>query len=182
MHRIKQASVVLISISLFLTFGCTAKRNIVVDAPLTSKLSNYQIMKIEPFYYDSSVEIEDQGKADTLKKMFQERVKYNIYNLTLFEKVVDKEPVQLTDKVILLKGRITYMKRLTKTARIMLGAMAGRAGVAVNIHLVDAVTGDTLGEADIEGKSSGGTIFAGGTEQAFEEAAEQIAEFIKNNY
>ena len=182
MHRIKQAIAVLVSFSLFLILGCTAKRNIVVDVPLTSKLSNYTIMKIEPFDYDTSVEIEDQEKAHTLRKMFQDRVKYNIYNLSLFEKVVDTEPVQLTDKVILLKGKITYMKRLTKAARIMLGAMAGRAGVAVNIHLVDAVTGNTLGEADIEGKSSGGTIFAGGTDQAFEEAAQQIAEFIKNNY
>lgn len=182
MNKRKKAIILCMSVAFIFSIGCTAKRHMTVNVPLQSMLSNYQIMQIEPFYYDPGVEIDDQGKADVLKRMFQERVKYNIYTLNLFEKVVDKEPVQTTGLVVRLKGRITYIKRLTKTARIMLGAMAGRAGVAVHIQLEDGISGAILGEADIEGKSSGGTIFAGGTEQAFEEAASQIAEFIKNNY
>ena len=182
MLNVKHAVVLSVSMSLLFISGCSATRHISVNAPLKSTLSKYQIMKIEPFFYDSTVEIMDQAKADALKQMFQERVKYNIYTLNLFAKVVDKEPIQETERVVLLKGRITYMKRLTKTARIMLGAMAGRAGVAVHVQLEDGLSGESLGEADIEGKSSGGTIFAGGTEQAFEEAANQIAEFVKNNY
>ena len=60
--------------------------------------------------------------------------------------------------------------------------MAGRAGVAVDIQLVDPLTGNILGEANIQGTSSGGSVFAGGTEEAFENASQQIAEFVKNNY
>lgn len=149
---------------------------------MESKLSLYNVLKIEPFIYDSSVDIDDQVKADQLKDMFQDRVKYNIYNLSLFERVVKNEPAKTGDRAVILKGRITYMKRLTKVARIMLGAMAGRAGVAVDIQIVDATTGDLLEEANIQGTSSGGTVFAGGIEEAFENAAQQVADFIKKNY
>jgi len=164
-------------------FGCVAKKELTtIKKPIESKLSSYNVFKMEPFIYDSSVEIDDQMKADQLKGMFQERVKYGIYNLSLFERVIENEPVKSSDRVVMLKCRITYMKRLTKTARIMLGAMAGRAGVAVDIQLVDATTKNILGDANIQGTSSGGSIFAGGTEEAFENAAKQITDFIKNNY
>ena len=147
-----------------------------------SKLSSYNVFKIEPFIYDSSVEIDDQMKADQLKSMFQERVKYDIYNLSLFERVIENEAIETSDQVVILKGQITYMKRVTKATRIMFGAMAGRAGVAVDIQLLDASTKNILGEANVQGTSTGGSIFAGGTEEAFENAAQQITDFIKNNY
>ena len=174
---------VFILTAVFLLFGCVAQKKITsVKKPIESKLSSYNVLKMEPFIYDSSVEIDDQVKADQLKDMFQKRVKYDIYNLSLFERVIENEPVKPSDRAVILKGRILYMKRLTKTARFMLGAMAGRAGVAVDIQLVDATTKNVLGEANIQGTSSGGSIFAGGTEEAFENAAKQIADFIKNNY
>jgi hypothetical protein len=183
MHYHNKFYFVFILTAIFMLFGCVAKKELTtVKKPIESKLSSYNVFKMEPFIYDSSVEIDDQMKADQLKDMFQERVKYDIYNLSLFERVIENEPVKKSDRVVMLKGRITYMKRLTKTARIMLGAMAGRAGVAVDIQLVDPTTKNVLGEANIQGTSSGGSIFAGGTEEAFENAAQQIAEFIKNNY
>jgi Domain of unknown function (DUF4410) len=174
---------VFILTAIFMLFGCVAKTQLTtIKKPIESKLSSYNVFKIEPFIYDSSVEIDDQMKADQLKGMFQERVKYNIYNLSLFERVIENDPVKTGDRVVMLKGRITYMKRVTKTTRIMFGAMAGRAGVGVDIQLVDATTKTILGEANIQGTSSGGSVFAGGTEEAFENAAQQITDFIKNNY
>ena len=168
---------------IFLTTGCAGQKALTtVTKPMTQKLSQYNCLKIDPFVYDASVEIDDPVKADQLKNMLQSRTKFKIYNLSLFEQVLDVESPKTADRVVVLKGRITYMKRLTKAARAMLGAMAGRAGVAINIQLEDPATGSVLGKADIQGTSSGGSVFAGGTEEAFENAAQQIAEFVKNNY
>lgn len=168
---------------MFLLCACAGQKALTtVKRPVTQKLSAYHTLKIDPFVYDASVAIDDPVKADQLKQMLQSRTKFKVYNLTLFDKVLDTEPVAAVDGVVVLKGRITYMKRLTKAARVMLGAMAGRAGVAMDIQLVDPSTGSVLGEAAIQGTSSGGSVFAGGTEEAFENAAQQIAEFVKNNY
>ena len=132
MYHLNKFHSVFILTCIFLLFGCAAQKKIAVKKPMESKLSLYNVLKMEPFIYDSSVKIDDRAKADQLKDMFQDRVKYNIYNLSLFERVVKNEPARTGDRAVILKGRITYMKRLTKAARIMLGAMAGRAGVAVD--------------------------------------------------
>lgn len=182
MYRLNKLCVTLILVSLFFMFGCAAKKITTVSMPVRTKLSNYNVLKIEQFYYDSAVEIKSQEKADKLRDMFQERVKYDIYNLNLFEKVGSIESFKDTDRILSLKGKITYMKRVTKAARLMLGAMAGRARVDVDIQLLDSQTGDILGEASIKGTSTGGTIFAGRTEEAFHNASKQVAEFIKNSY
>lgn len=183
MNDLRKCRLVWLVAVIFLLAACAGQKALTtVKRPVTQKLSAYHTLRIEPFVYDASVEIDDPVKADQLKQMLQSRTKFKIYNLTLFDKVLDTEPAGTDDDVVVLKGRITYMKRLTKTARIMLGAMAGRAGVSMDIQLVDPATGSVLGEAAIQGTSSGGSVFAGGTEEAFENAAQQIAEFVKNNY
>lgn len=182
MYRSKRLWLALIVLGAFSMFGCAAKKITIVTMPVKTRLSNYSTLKIEPFYYSSAVEIKSQEKADKLRDMFQERVKYDIYGLSLFEKVVDTEASDDTDHIVLLKGKITYMKRVTRFTRLMVGAMAGRSRVDVDIQLIDYQTGDILGEAVIKGTSTGGSAFAGGTEEAFQNASQQVAEFIKNSY
>ena len=60
--------------------------------------------------------------------------------------------------------------------------MAGYSGVAVTVQMVDPATESVLGEADIQGISSGGSIFAGTTEEAFGNTTQQIADFVKIHY
>lgn len=73
---------------------------------------------------------------------------------------------------------ITGIKRVTQSERALIGAFAGRAWVRVRVRLNALPSGELLGEADFEGFSSGGTIFAGTTRQAIDEASTKIAEFI----
>ncbi len=172
----------------FFTFGCAAKRIITVTKPLTTKLSNYNCVKIDQFTYEQSFkeakinDEDDQMKADILRDMLQERVRYHIYTLSLFKDVVKTECPDDADKIVVLKGEITYMKRVTTATRIFAGAMAGRARADVDVNLVDFQTGDVIGAASIKGTSRGGAVFYGGTEEAFENAAQIIADFIKNSY
>ena len=172
----------------FFTLGCAAKKITTVTKPVTTKLSNYDCVKIDQFTYEQSFKDEkikdedDRMKADTLRDMLLERVRYHIYALSLFKDVVSTEPPADARKTVVLKGEITYMKRVTKAARILVGAMAGRARVDVDVRLVDFQTGDEVGAASIKGTSTGGWVGAGRTEQAFENAAQVIADFIKNSY
>ena len=174
--------------SLTMSFGCAAKRVCTVSIPCTTKLSNYDCIKIDQFTYEQSFkeakieDADDQMKADILRDMLQERVRYHIYALSLFKDVVKTECPADANKIVVLKGEITYMKRVTKAARILVGAMAGRARADVDIHLVDYQTNDVVGAASIKGTSTGGTVWAGGTEEAFENAAQITADFIKNSY
>jgi hypothetical protein len=182
MYRSRKVVIISIVVALFIFSGCAAKKITTVTVPVKTKLSGYHVMKIEPFIYDSCVEITNPEAAEKLRAMFQERVKYDIYKLSLFEKVVTDEPINDGNTIVLMKGRITYMKRVTRFTRIMAGAMAGRSRVDVVIQLADATTGELLGEADIKGTSKGGSIFAGGTEEAFENAAQLVAQFVQNHY
>jgi len=175
-------------VAVLFTFGCAAKRITTVTKPLTTKLSNYDCLQIEQFTYEQSFrekkiqDADDEMKANTLREMFQKRVRDHIFLLDLFEEVVETECPYGVDNIVLLKGEITYMKRVTKAARILAGAMAGRSRVDVDIHLLDHQTDDVVGAASIKGTSTGGWVGAGGTEEAFENAAQLIADFIKNNY
>ena len=178
--KISLAWVVLV---IFLIGGCAGQKALTtVKKPMTQKLSMYNVLKIDPFVYDASVKIDDPVKADELKNKLQAETKFKIYNLSLFEKVVDTEPVQAGDREVMLKGRITFMKRVTEATRIMFGAMAGRSGVAITVQMVDPATQSVLGEADIQGTSSGGSVFAGTTEEAFGNTTQQIADFVKKHY
>ena len=160
--------------------------------PCRTKLSNYDCLLIRQFTYSQDFrekkirDEEDEWKANKLREMCQERVQYHIYTLSLFEDVVDAECPDDAYNIVVLQGEITYMKRVTKATRFWTGAMGGRARVDVDIQLVDLQTGDVVGAASVKGTSKGVDFWLGvrgaPTEEAFENAAQIIAEFIKNSY
>ena len=80
-----------------------------------------------------------------------------------------------------LKADIVEMRKVSTGKRMMLGGLAGRGSVKVNAELLDGRNGTKLGAFTSEGKTSGGTVFAGTTEQALQRAAEQIAGFVTQN-
>lgn len=177
-----------IVVAVFFTFGCAAKRITTVTKPPTAKLANYDCLQIEQFTYAQPFRekkiknADDEMKANKLRDMFQKRVLDHILLLDLFKEVVETNCPYGVGNTVMLKGEITYMKRVTKATRCLTGAMGGRARVDVDVNLVDYQTGDEIGAASIKGTSTGGSVFAGGTEGAFENAAQLIADFIKNSY
>ena len=76
-------------------------------------------------------------------------------------------------RTLLLKATITKVKRVGGTKRFMLGVGAGRANISAQVNLSDARTGKELGSYTITGES-GGSAFAGGTDDAVKKAAEQV--------
>ena len=76
---------------------------------------------------------------------------------------------------------IVGVKRVSESARMMVGAMAGRAGINTEVKLYDVQSGDCIASFDAYGRSSGGTAFAGTTGQAIEQVADQICNFLQKN-
>ena len=66
--------------------------------------------------------------------------------------------------------------------RAMLGAFAGQSRMLVNVALIEQKSGDGIAKFMVEGKSSGGTIFTGTTEQTIGRATEQIVEFVQAGF
>jgi hypothetical protein len=73
---------------------------------------------------------------------------------------------------------IVDINRVTGGQRAMVGAFAGRGWIRLRVYLYDGATDEQIGDASIEGFSSGGTVFAGTTSDAMDEAAEKVVEFV----
>ncbi|MCS7215237.1 MAG: hypothetical protein RMI30_07120 [Thermodesulfovibrio sp.] len=78
----------------------------------------------------------------------------------------------------LLKINIEELVRVSKSDRFWLGALAGRAKIAGKVTLVENFSGRSIGSFYIESTSSGGTIFAGTTEDAINKFADDIVKYL----
>jgi hypothetical protein len=89
---------------------------------------------------------------------------------------------QVTDPPaeVQLNATIAELSRVGSGTRLLLGALAGQASVKVDVEVKDSA-GAVLARFTATGKSSGGTIFAGGTDQALEEAATEIVTFFASS-
>ncbi len=81
---------------------------------------------------------------------------------------------------LVLTATLTDVYKVPRAARLIGGALAGQASVDADVVLRDA-HGAEVSRFHVTGKSSGGTIFAGTTDQALARAAEQVVAFIEQN-
>ena len=66
--------------------------------------------------------------------------------------------------------------------RIMWGAMAGQARTRALVEVRNRKTNEVLGAAEVEGLSSGGSVFAGTTSQAVDRVADEVVKVIVQNW
>jgi len=171
-----------------MSFGCAAQRVSTVTQPCTKKLSSYDCLQINQFDFSEDFKkaklsgSEYEKKYYIMRDGFQTRVQHQIYSLNLFDDVIIAKCPDDAESIIMLNGDITYMKRVSRADRIAAGALAGKARVDIEVDLVDFQSGEVVGEASFQGTSSGGSMFAGTTEQALENTSQLIADFIKNSY
>jgi len=163
-----------ISILILILFGgCASTGTIRVTTPMTVKLSTYKTMFLDfssqvPGSSEETVQLETM----TIVKL-QEK--------GLFDKLIAGSSSPDAQADLRLNAKIVRLKRVTSEARMWVGGMAGRAGIDVEVELFDLKESKTIGTFMAQGRSSGGTVFAGTTPQAVERAVEQIVEFIQKN-
>jgi len=157
----------LLSICLFFIYSCASTSSIQPTGNTFSKgiLDNYKTIKFEV----STVLSDRQDEVKELQQKIIEKIK---------EKGLESKLSENPDLKVLIK--ITDVKGVSTAGRLMFGALAGRATVQAQVELIDTNKGK-IGELQAEGKSSGGTIFAGTTSQALEKLADQIVEYIAKN-
>ncbi len=153
--------------------GCASRGAIKETTPMTLKLSTYKTMllNISSQVPGTSEEIA-QLETVTITKLREKG---------LFGKVIPGSSSPDAPADLRLNAKIIQLKRVSPGARVMVGAMAGRAGIDVEGELFDLKESKNIGTFVAQGRSSGGTAFAGTTPQAVERAAEQIVEFIQKN-
>jgi hypothetical protein len=140
---------------------------------MTLKLSTYKAMLLNVSSQVSGTSGEIvQLEASTIAKLREKG---------LFDKVISGSSSPDARADLRVNAKIIQLKRVSPGARVMVGAMAGRAGVDVEVELYDLKENKSIGTFTVQGRSSGGTAFAGTTPQAVERAAEQIVEFIQKN-
>jgi len=158
---------------LFLLGGCASKGAVTATTPMTLKLSTYKTM----LFNTSSQVVASSEEIVQLESMTIAKLREK----GLFDKVISGSSSPDAQADLRLNAKIIQLKRVSSGARVMVGAMAGRAGIDVEVELFDLKESKSIGTFIAQGRSSGGTVFAGTTPQAVERAAEQIVEFIQKN-
>ena len=158
-------------LALLLLGGC-ATGAIYPITPITVRLSNYNTMLVKvspefPYATQEAIQLESMIITKLTKEM-------------LFKNIIAGSSSN-TSAELHLSVKVIRVKKVSRSERLVLGAMIGRAGIFVDVELTDLKTGRKIGAFTATGKSSGGTIFAGTTKQAVEYAAKKIVEFVQLN-
>lgn len=96
----------------------------------------------------------------------------------LLSKNVFKSVTATDQSDYLLKVNVVDVKEVSQGARIMLGALAGKAGITAQVDVLDRRNGTVTGSMVAKGQSSGGTVFAGTTQEAIDQTATQIVDYL----
>lgn len=155
-----------IAVVLFISglLGCASTSSVKSTVSPTISLDSFKTLSVSVQTKVEDSEKEAQNFKEILISELKKKNKWEI---------VDSNPQNQLE----LSATITDLKKVGGGARLLLGALAGQASVDVDVVLKDS-KGNVISQFSVNGKSSGGTIFAGGTDQAFEKASEQIVAFM----
>lgn len=169
-----RAYYMVVVLSMILLIGCASTGAIHATMLVTAKLSNYKTM-----LFNVSSQVPESGEAILqLESMTVAKLREK----GLFEKVITGSASPDASVDLRLNAKIVELSKVSSGSRVIFGALSGRAGTVVDVELIDMKTGKSIGAFKAEGKSSGGTAFAGTTSQSIERAVEQIVEFIQKNW
>lgn len=94
------------------------------------------------------------------------------------KKIIDTGKLTCNDNGDLqMTATVENFRRVGGAARLLIGAFAGKAEVAMDVVVVDPKTG-LAKHFKAVGQSGGATIASGGTGTAMENAAEQVANYV----
>ncbi|GAB5045730.1 DUF4410 domain-containing protein [Thermodesulfovibrio sp. TK110] len=157
----------LIILIVFFIAGCAGQTTIKPEAEFKIKNIKTASVTVNTLLPDCEKEIIQ------IEKNLTEKLK----EANIFSRILEKE--QSADLII--KVDIEELAKVSKSDRFWYGAMAGRGKVAGRITLIEGFSGKILGSFYVESLTSGGTIFAGTTEQAIDNFIEKIISFIQEN-
>jgi hypothetical protein len=158
-----------LGIGFLLTLGCASTNAIenlrASDAPLP------------PFDTIVVETASDVSGTDKERNLLQFTIVSGLTQSGKFGQVEVEAPADTTPHLT-VTARIKDLYGVSDLARLLVGAFAGRASIAVDVDVRDRPDGDPIETFTAIGKSSGGWTGAGGTDQAVQRAGERIVNQI----
>ncbi|MFH1061492.1 MAG: DUF4410 domain-containing protein [Candidatus Omnitrophota bacterium] len=155
-----------------LSAGCSTANSLLnVDYSGISQLTNTGNLEI--------VVICKSPKANKEKLKIENAVVKNLQNLGLFKNVYGTREGSNFTSDLRLEVTVTAIKPVSKSARFLIGAMAGQGKIEATIDLFDLVANKQVVWAKVAGTTSTGSALAGTTEEAINKLAEAIAKIFQ---
>ncbi|UCG61057.1 MAG: DUF4410 domain-containing protein [Candidatus Zixiibacteriota bacterium] len=153
--------------------GCAGGSSITALHPMERAIAPNSTL-----YFSAQSVIAEDVQAEMVK--LEAEVSSKLLEAAVFKAVYLGACTDSCENTLNIHGVITDIHKVTGEQRFFAGAFAGKARLNVDLIICDAVSGDTLGVYEVEGKS-GGTGLAGGTGTAIDRAATQIAELLQGH-
>lgn len=164
--------VVAIGFLFFLLSACASRGVMINTTPTEVSLAEYRSLWVS-VSSETANEDEMSMLADEVVRMLKSK--------SIFEQVSGSgdsaAPLDLH-----LQLYIVDVMRVSMQDRAFAGALPGKAKILIDGELIDTATQQKIGNFRVEGKSSGGSVFAGDTGQAILRASEMIVEYISRNH
>lgn len=160
-------------IVVFVVAGCAATGSVVVSKQPSVSLSTFRCLEVAV--------TSDYSGSEELTTLVEGLVIGKLRKKNLFEEVISGRSISKEKVDLQLKVSFADIKRVSGESRAWLGALAGRASLVTYVELINASSKELLASANIEGKSSGGSVFAGTTHQAAGKLADTIVDFVCKN-
>lgn len=163
--------ILLSSLAIAFTVGCGGGYKVSESKALEAKLGVFRSAQLEA----SSGDAETHEAVEPFKtKLFGELTSRGVF--TNYSTGLDAGDSEIRLSVVL-----TGLKTVSATERAMFGGMAGKARLTAAVTLTHLKTNQELGAFTITGKSSGGSVAAGGTSEAIDMTAIGVAEFLEKH-
>ncbi len=152
--------------------SCASKGVMINTTPSEVKLSSYKSLWVS---------VSSEAASEQEMEMLADMVVRKLRQSNTFEQLSgpgeNQEPLDLQLKLV-----VVDIRRVSLNDRAMAGALPGKAKILVDGELIDTASGNSIGSFRVEGKSSGGSVFAGDTTQAIVRVSEMIVAYILDNY
>lgn len=152
--------------------GCSnASSSLKVDYSGIEQLSNTGNLEI--------VVICKASKAKKEKLNIEKAVLSEMQKLGMFKSVYAADSAGNYTSDLRMEITVTAIKRVSASARFLVGAMAGQGKVEANIDLFDLTVKKQILWAKVSGATSTGSAFAGTTQEAINQLAEAIGKIFQ---
>jgi len=173
MHRKRRLLLLTVVIVMgFCLMSCAASNESIVKTPIATSLSIYKNIMVSVTHATANP-IDDEERDMLVKEICK-----GLELTGKFQQVNFSDPSGQKIGELLVEAEVIKINRVSRAARVLVGGMAGQASLELQIKLVDQKENKVIGETSVTGKSSGGTIFAGTTEDAIKEAAKGVVAFV----
>ena len=171
---------VLLVAVMFTLAGCGGGREVstapaLTGVPTMTSTTAYTTVEINRF-----TTLEGLGKYQGFADMVHDALLQRLPGEGLYAKVTNHDPAA-SGEALIIEGKVTRVKSVSKAKRFALGMMAGRAGLEMQISLKDKASGKVLASNVIlvKGSITGG-MFSSSNRQTINMMTKEMISYLRS--